>query len=416
MEIEWEEKALEEYLHSLTLKTWLIGLFAIYILFFLNLHSVYAYDWDDLLNNPCTKTLLNLDPPPMIYDVSTIPDIPLAGKDVLINAAIQSDPQKTDAVTVKAWLHYSIDQGKTLANLEMQTTKNKKGKIIRDIHGHILWTAVIPGQEAGKTVTYYISAKDDFGNFSTETSGTSVNGNLPPDATTGTGPLLSVLIPDEECKDAEAGLDILGLAFGYDDTMLYGAITTRGPITEGTPTKMDVKSGRRVYLVPWWLRWLPIHGMIKEETTPTLNIHTFGIGLLNPDQGEDTKKASGIVWSPLWTRHQGGSWIQGCFALNPSSQKTHEPVPVAVSGAQCTVVGDTLYFKLSRSLFGPNPSGILRVVAFSGYVPSLESTSFLQSPSMLEWLDSMTMPLSDATPHVYVYFRTHSYIVLTNSE
>lgn len=315
------------------------------------------------LEGGCAGTLLNLDPPPYVYEVKITPEAPKAGEEVTVNAAIANDSEKTDAVTTLAWLYYSVDGGKNFSSTEMVETGNK------DANGHKIWSTKIPGQDVGKDVIYYVSARDDIGNFSTETAGASLDGTLPPTAEK--GPVFNVPVPDEECKDAEGALDILGVSIGYDDKRLYGAIKTRDNFDKGTlsPAKINM----------------------------------LYIGFLNPDKGEDLTKGVGLYWAPL-AKEAGGSTSgisTDCFAIDSRIQQTNQIVSDSESGASCVTDGNTLYFKINKSLFGSNPSGILRFVALSMQTNIFDLSTFTTSPPIPQ----------DATAHVYVYQRTHTYKV-----
>lgn len=317
------------------------------------------------LQGGCAGTLLNLDPPPFIYDVKIAPEAPKAGEEVTVSAAIANDKEKTDSETQSAWLHFSADGGKTVTNVDMEKTENKDAK------GHEIWSAKIPGQDAGKNVLYYVSAQDDISNYSSETFGPSTDGTLPPDKEKGKGPLFAAPVPDEECKDAEAALDIKGVAVGYDDKVLYGAITMREKVDKGTmsPTK----------------------------------INALIIGFLNPDKGEDITKGAALIWAPLAKDAGGAAYgiASDCFAIDARIQQTKQPVPDSESGAQCVADGNTLYFKINRALFGSNPSGIIRYVALAGQINTIDISALTSSPPVPQ----------DATSHVYNYLRTHSYKV-----
>lgn len=315
------------------------------------------------LEGGCAGTLLNLDPPPFIYEVKITPEAPKAGEEVTVNAAIANDSEKTDAATTAAWLHYSVDGGKTTTDADMEETENKDAK------GNKIWTAKIPGQDAAKSVIYYVSAQDDIGNYSSETAGASTDGTLPPKDEK--GPLFAAVVPDEECKDAEEGLDVLGVGIGFDDKVLYGAIKIRGKVDKGTmsPTK----------------------------------INALIIGFLNPDKGEDITKGAALIWAPL-AKDAGGAAFgitSDCFAIDARIQQTKQPVPDSESGAQCVTDGNTMYFKINRSLFGSNPSGIMRYVALAGQITTIDISALTSSPPIPQ----------DSTSHVYNYLRTHTYTV-----
>lgn len=315
------------------------------------------------LEGGCAGTLLNLDPPPYVYEIKISPEAPKAGEEVTVNAAIANDSEKTDAATTSAWLHFSADAGKTFTDVDMEETENKDAK------GNKIWSGKIAGQDAGKDVIYYVSAQDDIGNYTSETAGASTDSTFPPKD--GKGPLFSVPVPDEECKDAEEALDILGVGVGFDDKTLYGAIKMRGKVDKGTlsPTKLNA----------------------------------LILGFLNPDKGEDITKGAALIWAPLAKEAGGSAYGIGsdCFAIDARIQQTKQPVPDTESGVNCVADGNTLYFKINKSLFGANPSGILRLVGLAGQINSIDISALTSSPPIPQ----------DSTSHMYIYQRTHTYKV-----
>lgn len=315
------------------------------------------------LEGGCAGTLLNLDPPPYVNEVKIAPEAPKAGEEVTVNASIANDSEKTDAATTSAWLHYSADGGKTFTDVDMEETENKDAK------GNKIWSGKIAGQDAGKDVIYYVSAQDDIGNYTSETAGASTDSTFPP--AEGKGPLFSVAVPDEECKDAEEGMDVLGVAVGFDDKTLYGSINMRGKVEKGTMSPVK--------------------------------INAILIGFLNPDKGEDITKGAALAWIPLAKEAGGAAYgiASDCFAIDARIQQTKQPVPETESGASCVVDGNKLYFKINKSLFGANPSGILRFVAITAQANTVDITALTSN---------IPVP-QDSTSHVYVYQRTHTYKV-----
>lgn len=95
---------------------------------------------------------------PLITEVSHSPETPGPMQDVTVTAEISNDPQKTDDITEKAMLFYSIDTGQTWLKLSMSQDASSKA----------LWTGKIPGQASGTSVTYYVQGMDSAGNIATE--------------------------------------------------------------------------------------------------------------------------------------------------------------------------------------------------------------------------------------------------------
>lgn len=92
--------------------------------------------------------------PPYIGDVTMEPEQPASDEDVTVSASI-SMIQVLDAEVPdisEAMLYYTTDGGETWEQEDMEQSDEEE-----------IWTAVIPGQESGTTVDFYIKAINDVG-------------------------------------------------------------------------------------------------------------------------------------------------------------------------------------------------------------------------------------------------------------
>lgn len=338
----------------------------------------------DEKENPCAKSLLNSDPPPYIREVNMQPEVPKEGDDVIVRAAIGNDSEKTKAVATNAWLHYSTDDGKTETVIEMQNAEEK------DTGGFALWTAKIPAQKMGTNIIYYISAKDSNGHYSTETPGESANVKFQPEEGKESGIKFSAPVPDEECPSAEGGLDILGFSVGYDEKTVYGRITMRDKITAGTINPVD--------------------------------LHLIVIGFLNQGAGKNDGKDALMLWMP-WACDVGGCayyQMSDWYAVDERVKVTKNVVPGTESGADGMIVEKTAYFKLHRAFLKINKSSLLRIFVMTIQYTNIQETfkhwenlsKSMKSPMESVFSGNWISPAPlDASPHIYIYLRTHAYTV-----
>lgn len=355
----------------------LIFLFSFFIFFA-------SHAFADEKENPCAKSLLNLEPPPLIQEVKIQPPTPKDGDDVTVYAAIGNDGEKTKAVTTNAWLHYSTDDGKTETVDEMQKTEEK------DIEGFAVWTGKIPAQKTGTNVVYYVSAKDSNGHNSTETPGESANVKFPPEEGKESGIKFSAPVPDEECPSAEGGLDILGFSVGYDEKTIYGKITMRDKITAGTINPVDLRS--------------------------------IVIGFMNPNEDENAVKGSLMIWMP-WVCDVGAcAYFQmtDWYAVDERVNQTKQPVPDTESGADGRVNENIAYFKIKRLFLKTDVTPLTTLFVFTlRYNQTDLQDAFnnwekpAKSPMEMVFQSEGLFPPqpADASPHMVVYLRTHAYTV-----
>ncbi len=92
--------------------------------------------------------------PPVIYDVNHFPIVPAANEPVIVSARASDFNGVTNLV-----LKYRIDPFTTNANVTMNDGGTNGDAFARDG----LFSAIIPGQVAGKLIAFYIEASDLFG-------------------------------------------------------------------------------------------------------------------------------------------------------------------------------------------------------------------------------------------------------------
>lgn len=149
---------------------------------------------------------------PLIEKVSHFPLFPKPGEEVTFQVEVYNDPQKTDDVTEKVYLHYSDDEGKTWETFKMdQDKKNER-----------LWTAKVTFFRS-KEIIYYVSAMDTSGNVASELPLVEEN------------PVFAE-VKDEDDSDAqvEPDLDIVSASVSYDRERMYLKLKVQGEVEDGT--------------------------------------------------------------------------------------------------------------------------------------------------------------------------------------
>jgi hypothetical protein len=95
--------------------------------------------------------------PPYIGVVYCEPEMPEAGKDVTVTASVAAIPfsEEVENSVDEVTLFYSTNGGETWEQLDMEQTEDNEE----------LWSAAIPGQDAGTTVDYYVKAVSGAGSL-----------------------------------------------------------------------------------------------------------------------------------------------------------------------------------------------------------------------------------------------------------
>lgn len=307
--------------------------------------------------------------PPLIGKVTISPKEPKANEDVQVVAEIANDVARSDEETTEAYLLYSIDDGKTWEEVEMEKEGDKN------------WKGTIPAQIAGIKVMFYVRGIDTTGNIATEMPG--LNTVWPP--TKDASPLLcsSLSDPDTETKSLPDDMDITDLSIGYDDKSIYGALKVQGKISPGT-------------MSPTW-------------------IQLYALPIINPDKGEDLDKLMDagviLVRSELIVGAFGGligltkpDFVIDKNIVGADMKSPGKPVDDKESGLSVVIEEGVFYFKINRSFAAlkDNKSGRLKMVALSGAITALDISAFTGGGGIGG---------GNITRFLNVYLRSNSYTV-----
>lgn len=261
--------------------------------------------------------------PPWLYSVTLTPDPPRAGEPVTVTAEISNDPDKTQDVTIEAYLFYSLDQGETWETVEMDDNKSKR-----------VWTAELPAFEQGDEVWYGFRAGDATGNVFTET----------PCYVTTWPPLndacmfefaVDELPVDDPNRLIPDNFDMLSIRGGVDEDNLYLELNVQGSIEPGS-------------------------------VSPVF-LHLFGFAVANLDKGDPADVVSQgflSIYAPL----------AHIAALDPCMTISQPNTDIVFSSeyVQCQSDGEHMWFKISNKQIGDTtPTGHLKIIAADGAVTSL---------------------------------------------
>ncbi|MCL6590555.1 MAG: hypothetical protein K6U80_11420 [Firmicutes bacterium] len=206
------------------------------------------------------------------------------------------------------------------------------------------YTASIPGLASGTKVNFIIRAEDS-------------NGNVAAQAIPGAINLVhGVPSYDDPPEAAPDSLDLLGISAGYDQKFIYVQVNLQGKISPG-------------------------------NADPPF-IHVYGVKVSNPDQepkeGQFTGKA--VLHVPLV---KGGSWAAGdeasywtkllggknkvlkakktgsVFVNIKEGLAQNSKLAAPEVEYDCQIDSGAMAVKVSRTAFGPNPSGNLRIIGIT---------------------------------------------------
>lgn len=297
---------------------------------FLLLFAATAFAQQDFLSRLQGECLGNFlaDQPPLIEKVEA--GEAKADAEIPVEAVIHNDEELTDDVVTAATLHYSVDEGKTWETVAFEP-KDPDAETPKE------WKAAIPAQPAGTKVLFYASAVDTSNNVSTEVPGKVTH--WPPTSPEDEATMLPAGLPDENCeKMQEAGLDILQLAYGYDDAKIYGKMKVRGKFEGGTPSPPHIN--------------LYFTGILPPQlgVMDLVNMFSQGFG----GGGANVNFTGALyVYAPL-VKDIGGSAIgvtKNHAVLNSQSVRNVPNVFLSYDEAESTDDGtgtDTLYFSFAR--------------------------------------------------------------------
>jgi hypothetical protein len=192
--------------------------------------------------------------PPYVGAVSISPETPAAGEDTTVTASIGMIQLTEDnsAEVSAATLYYTTDGGE---NWEEETME-------QDGDNPELWTATIPGQDAGATVDYYVKADNEVSDINFQAMGRDMTikigssigielpsplnlaGFDPEDANDSPFEHLALINEETEDSDAAPQADIREVRFGHDDDNYYIRLKFGKKIDGGTFSPLNA----RIYL------------------------------------------------------------------------------------------------------------------------------------------------------------------------
>lgn len=192
---------------------------ALCILLFVLGVSVFA-----LLNDSERDNLLqSSNSPPIIDNVVIEPLQPTSKDEVKVTATIYSDSSVTEDKPTAATLLYSVDkEGKNWEKVDMEQSESDEK----------IWQAVIPSQENGTMVRYFIQASDTSNTIASESPGTVTVQSEKPDEWLPSDYQMA-LVSDDEDDDEKAvpdHLDLRKIYAGYDEKYFYVKIIMQGNI------------------------------------------------------------------------------------------------------------------------------------------------------------------------------------------
>lgn len=312
--------------------------------------------------------IMDMDPP-LIGKVTISPKEPKANEDVQVVAEIANDVARSDAETTEAYLLYSIDDGKTWEEVEMEKEGDKN------------WKGTIPAQPSGVKVMFYVRGIDETGNVATEMPG--INIVWPPAKDVKLLLCKALSDPDTETKYLPDDMDITDLAIGYDDKSIYGALKVQGKISKGM-------------MSPTWMQ-------------------VYALPIINPDKGEDLDKLMDagviLVRSELIAGAFGGligvtkpDFVIDKNIVGPDMKSPGKPVDDKESGLSVVIEEGVLYFKVNRSFstLKDNKSERLKVVALTGAITATDISAFTGGGGIGG---------GNITRFLNVYLRSNSYTV-----
>lgn len=291
---------------------------------------------------------------PEIKSVAIEPRQPRAGKAVKVRAEIFNDPRETDiARTTSADLFYSADDGQNWQRIDMRRDKRQER----------IWSARIPGQKSGTRVRFYLQARDNFDNITSEIPFT--NHSFPPDST-------KMLLISDDSDDPEelvpADIDLLKTYVGYDDEHLYITQSVEGNLERG---------GRQNPFAPY----------------------LYFIVVINPDDANvyDFTDAPTLAYIPLASTYGLPSY--GLLKLDrilrdPRSALLQNAVPAFIIDKEKG--SHEMYFKLRRDSLGNNPSSAIKLVSLTMAITDL------RRPGLIPW---------EASHFGLLYMRSHEFQV-----
>lgn len=326
-----------------------------------------GFDMTDQMKEYVTQVL-----PPYVGVVSAAPEKPAAGEDVTVTASIgmvqltEQDMAEVSDVT----LFYTTDGGATWTDEAMEQSDGNSE----------LWTATIPGQDAGTTVEYYVKATSEAGNLNFQAMGREVTINVgstqgeelpaaanlagynPDDSADSPFEHLALVNEDEADSTAAPPADYRELRFGYDDDFYYIRLKLEAKINGGTFSPLNARPYLGFFINlnsgadDWDASAMPMRDYVEKLKSlfPLDNI------------GEASKKAAehlGIwFWCPVCEAIPALPGIgkiprEAIIRLNPDNIKT--PIFDTQSVESSVKEDGTVDLKIKRSTLGPDTNMLL---------------------------------------------------------
>lgn len=259
--------------------------------------------------------------PPVLDTVEV--GAPAAGAAVSVKAKFKKSSDKGEGAE-EAALYFSTDACKTWTKVDMSGSGGD-------------FKADIPGQAAGTTVNYILTAKDLNENLYTEIS----------------------------CKAVTAE----GADFPGDDGWHPLAANEGEP--DGTPEIGDPTDADLNMLEPriavndaFMYFEMNVKGKIKDGTTSPMKIHAHAAGVLNRDNGDDDLlKGIVLVYAPLAKLAN----YAPCMAVYEKGGAPN----LDQTNAKCKAENGRLRWRTPRSLIGENKSGQVKTMMLTGAITAI---------------------------------------------
>ena len=305
---------------------------------------------------------------PAVKNLAVTPLQPKADEPVTLSAQVYTYPRSKGDDTDRVDIIYTTDEGKTWNSVPME----------QDAENNKVWAGKIPGQPSGTKVLYGIRALNYSGNMYVEAvcklSDTPINDDeylktscegkncdpLLPRGCMFPMSLYNVDSDDDEAAAIPDELDIREAHVGYTDDKLYIDVATKGRISSGTVSPM--------------------------------NIHIYVAGGINPDKpgigsGVESVVTQGAAMVYIPVNAEAPCAIYYMRVMEIMQDKIN---------AACAAKDSHLVFTAERKITEPNPSKSLEFIAFD-----LSQMSIMPS----------SIPLYDYTHFTRIRFDSRSYTV-----
>lgn len=161
--------------------------------------------------------------PPTFDNIKLVPDPPVSGEDIQINVLVHSN------IEVKKMLfHYRTAGESEWREIEFD----------QDVDNEKLWQAVLPPQNEGTVIEYWLSAKNEEDDRTIELPKSKPPISWPPVEESGI-PELTMVSEQYEESQIPKDLDIKSFSFAYDDSYFYFQCEVTGGFSPGWVGGLD---------------------------------------------------------------------------------------------------------------------------------------------------------------------------------